>query len=509
MWLILLLILLLSILTYAVVWRSTSQLTATPTWLLWLTLMAPPLLTGASMAWLRQVPSMAIACIACIASWLTYWWLLDRGKQQVTKEKIDNQILAIEPAGATTVGDANQPPVDAPPVRPIDSDEEASLRTCFAWNIFFLEKIEYRPQAAICRGKLKSDPDVAFNTIKENVRRIFGDRFLVLFQYSLSTGKPFFAIVPNPQLTDRATESQNWIGYTIAVILWLMCLLSTMSIGAYLTRMGIRINPNEFWEVLLSGLPYALTLLGILGIRDLGRWLAAKFYRIDLTVPYFIPLPFFPGTFGSIVQFRSLIPHRRAVFDLGFVSAALGLLGSIPLLWWGLNHSTAIPLPSKPSGLFSFSGFNPRFSILITCLSKLALGDTFTAERVISLHPVATAAYVGLFIVAIDLIPLRKLSGGYIVQAMFGQKPSAIVSQLSKFILLLLGLLRWKSSGWVTTDLLFLAIVISLIPAIDEPPLNDVSEINNWRDGLGLVALAILISIFFPVPELLMQWLGV
>jgi membrane-associated protease RseP (regulator of RpoE activity) len=510
MWLIIFsLLVLCGLLTYAIVRRITSRVTSTPTWLLWLTLMAPPLLTGASTIWFGQIPNFTIVTIACIISWLTYWWSIDRGNRQPKSEQ-DDKMLAIEPAGAVTVGEEDRAPVEPPqPVRPIDNDEEASLRTCFAWNIFFLEKIEYRPQAVICRGKLKSDSDVAYDTVKDNVRRIFGDRFLVLFQYSLSTGKPFFAVVPNPQLTEPTpTRAANWFNYALALILLLMSLISTMGIGASLARMGMpAMDGSEIWETLQAGIPYAVALLSILGLRDLVRWLVAKFYRIDLSLPYFVPLPFFPGTFGSIVQFRSLIPHRRAVFDLGFASAAAGLVIAIPLLYWGLDNSTVIPLPNKPSGLFNFNGFNPRFSFLISCLSKLALGDKFVADRVIALHPVATAAYIGLFIIAISLMPLRRLDGGFIVQAMFGQKPSAFVSQLSKFILIALGFIRWRTSG--ITDLFFLGIIISLIPAIDEPPLNDVSEIDSRRDFLGILALAALISIFFPVPGFLMQALGI
>jgi membrane-associated protease RseP (regulator of RpoE activity) len=159
--------------------------------------------------------------------------------------------------------------------------------------------------------------------------------------------------------------------------------------------------------------------------------------------------------------------------------------------------------------LFSFQSFDPRFSLLISCLSKAVLGDGFTTAQGIVLHPVAIAAYVGLLIVTINLLPLRRLDGGYIVHAMFGQKPSVAIGQLSKIIFLLLGLLRFKASGFVSTDLLFLSIVVSLIPAIDEPALNDVSELNNWRDGLGIFALTILVLTLLPIPPVLMNVLGI
>jgi membrane-associated protease RseP (regulator of RpoE activity) len=106
-------------------------------------------------------------------------------------------------------------------------------------------------------------------------------------------------------------------------------------------------------------------------------------------------------------------------------------------------------------------------------------------------------------------MPLRRLDGGYIVHAMFGQKSSAIVSQLSKIILVIVGLIRFRTSGVGHTDLLLLAIVISLIPAIDEPALNDVSELNNWRDALGVLMIGILVLTLIPVPAILIQFLGI
>jgi membrane-associated protease RseP (regulator of RpoE activity) len=402
----------------------------------------------------------------------------------------------------TPVPENTEPPETIIPVRPIDTTEEATLRTCFPWNVFFLEKIEYRPQAVLCRGKLRTDADAAYSTVKQNIQALFGDRFYILFQYSLSTGKPFFAVVPQtPPL--KESKSRRWLEYIAALVLLLLALISTTLAGATLAKLTGNVG-----SIVQAGLPYALSTIAILGIRDLGRYLVARFYQIDSTLPYFIPLPFAPGTYGCLVQLRSPIPDRKAVFDLGFVASGLGLTIAVPILIWGLAHSTIVPIDMKAT-LFSFHAFNPRFSLLLAILSKLALGSQFGAEKAIDLHNIAIAAYMSLLIVTINLMPLRRMDGGYIVHGMFGQKPSAIVSQFSKFILLILGFIRYKSSGFANTDLLFLAIAISLIPAIDEPALNDVSELNSWRDGLGIFMLIILVSILLPVPGVLMPLLDI
>ncbi len=507
MWLSLLFILILSgISTYIVLQRTVSPMTKVPLWLLWTILMTPPILTGATVTWSKQVPVFPVAIGVCSICWLIYWRLLDWGGHRA--RSID-PILPPAEISPDRSGVEIVPPVavelvaETPIVRPIEPEEEATLRTCFAWNVFFLDKIEYRPQAVLCRGKLRTGADNAYATIKQNIEDLFGDRFFILFQYSLSTGKPFFALVPRPQFT-KITRSRQWVEYGIAGLLLVLTIVATTYFGAVLAG-----SPkNEPIQIITAGWSYSISIISILGLRDIGRYFVAKFYKIDTNLPYLIPLPIPPGTYGSFLQMRSPIPDRKAIFDLGFIAASLGLLMAIPLLIWGLSQSTIVPINLK-STLFSFQAFNPRFSLLLTLFCKLALGSQFVAERAISLHSVAIAAYISLLIITINLMPLRRLDGGYIVHAMFGQKPSAIISQLSKIILVILGVIRFRSSGFGNTDLLFLAIVISLIPAIDEPALNDVSELNNWRDALGVIILAILVLALIPVPAVLMQLLNV
>jgi membrane-associated protease RseP (regulator of RpoE activity) len=411
----------------------------------------------------------------------------------------------------TPVPENTEPPETVIPVRPIDTTEEAALRTCFPWNVFFLEKIEYRPQAVLCRGKLRTDADAAYSTVKQNIQALFGDRFYILFQYSLSTGKPFFAVVPQTPPV-KESKSRRWLDYIAALLLLLLTIVSATVSGAALVSTTVSGSmlaklTGDVGSILQAGLPYAVSIISILGIRDLGRYLIARFYQIDSSLPYFIPLPFI-GTYGCLVQLRSPIPDRKAVFDLGFVASSLGLTIAVPILIWGLSHSTIVPIDLKAT-LFSFHALNPRFSLLLSILTKIALGSSFVADKAIDLHNVAIAAYMSLLIVTVNLMPLRRFDGGYIVHAMFGQKPSAIVSQLSKFMLLILGFIRYKSSEFAHTDLLFLAIAISLVPAIDEPALNDVSELNSWRDGLGIFMLILLVLILLPVPGILMPLLDI
>lgn len=488
---------------YFIVQRTARPLTRVPLWILWVVLMIPPTLTGVTATWSKQVPILPIAIGVCSICSLLYWQLLskswgtDAAKNPIlppAEIEPDRSISEVIPPVAVEL-------TTAPPImRPIEPEEEATLRTCFAWNVFFLDKIEYRPQAVLCRGKLRTDADNAYATVNQNIEELFGDRFFVLFQYSLSTGKPFFALVPRPQFT-KITRSRQRLEYAIAGLLLLLTIATTTYFGARLSNS----TSNNLSQIVMAGWTYSISIISIIGIRDLGRYFVAKFYKIDTDLPYLIPLPF---PYGSLMQIRSPIPTRKAIFDLGFVAASLGLLIATPLLLWGLSQSAIVPIDPK-STLFSFQAFNPRFSLLLTLVCKLALGSQFVAERAINLHSVAIAAYVGLLAIIINLIPLRRSDGGYVVHGMFGQKPSAIISQLSKIILVILGIIRLRSSTFGHMDFLVLAIVISLIPTIDEPALNDVSELNNWRDNLGVIILAVLVLALIPVPAVLMQLLDI
>ena len=483
----------LGLISYFLLQNSISRITRTPVWLLWLVIMAPALIWSGWILVSRASKSsppdwLIIPFLVCP---FLYWFLVQLGRKEITSETAE-----------TTASDGTEPAKAKlkPALRPIDAVEEASLRDCFPWSIYFLQNLEFRPQAVICRGQLRTNPEAAYETIRENVERHFGDRFLVIFQSSLS-GQPFFAIVPNPnrQSAENPVKNEPLSRPFFALALVLITLFTTTIVGSQLagvTEKIVQSNPS----MLTKGLPYAITLMVILAIHESGHYLAAKFHKIRTTLPYFIPVPFFLGTFGAFIQIRSPIPNRRALFDVGIAGPFAGLVATLPFLIWGLYHSTVVPISNK-SGMLNFESFNPNFSLMMTLLSKLTLGAALNSETAINLHPVAVAGYLGLIVTAFNLMPVGQLDGGHIVHAMFGQGASMAIGQVARLCMLLLSFLEPGFLLW--------AIILFLTPLNDEPALNDVSELNNWRDALGLVAIGILLAILLPAPRILVQWLNV
>jgi membrane-associated protease RseP (regulator of RpoE activity) len=252
--------------------------------------------------------------------------------------------------------------------------------------------------------------------------------------------------------------------------------------------------------VLVNGLPYALALMTILAIHELGHYLTARFYKIRSTLPYFIPVPFFLGTFGAFIQMRSPVPNRKALFDVSIAGPLAGFVVTLPVLMWGLAHSTVVPLPTQPR-MLDPNALNPSYSLLLALLSKLALGAQLTANQAIDLHPVALAGFLGLVVTALNLMPVGQLDGGHIVHAMFGQRTAVAIGQIARLLLLGLSLVQ---SGF-----LLWAIILFFMPIADEPALNDVSELDNGRDILGLLALGLLVLIILPAPKVIAQLLQI
>ncbi|MGC9504395.1 site-2 protease family protein [Baaleninema sp.] len=486
------LLLLLGLITYTILQRSVSRITRTPVWLLWLVMMTPALVLSAWAAIAGDdgsVPAfVAIAIFAICFSlylWLLYWGRPKPNSPPATPSNSSNSPTA------TAVSEPSERQSLVSKLRPIAPAEESRLRNCFNWSVFALQNLEYLPQAVVCRGQLRTNPDRAYQTIRRNVEQQFGDRFLVVLQEGPNR-KPLFVLAPNPKAKTASLEPIRRPG--LAWALWVVTLFTTTVAGAQF--MGVA---TETWQsepnLLLRGLPYSLSLLAILAFHEGGHFLAARWHRLKTTLPYFIPVPFFLGTFGAFVQIRSPMPHRKALFDVSVTGPLVGFLLTLPLLWWGLAHSEVVPA-SEQSGLLNFDELQPSFSLLLSLICKAVLEGSLDPQKAIDLHPVAISGYLGLILTAFNLMPIGQLDGGHMVHAMFGRRTASAIGQVTRLLMLMLALIHPELFLW--TLLLF------LMPLRDEPALNDLTELDNARDFLGLVCLFLLAVVILPAPRMLL-----
>lgn len=482
-------LLLVGLFTYLMVQNSVAKITRTPVWLLWLVLMAPALLwTGWTIKYGPKLPPVVIITPLIMSS-LLYWLLFQWGRRQPQEIQTQPQ--------QTKLPSSNPTPEPTPP-RPIELSEETKLRDCFPWSVYSVQNIEYRPQAIICRGQLRTTSTDAYQQIKANIEQRFGSRFLVIFQEDFNS-KPLFVLVPNPQAVRDNAKKEKLTRPGLALLLVCITLVTTTLAGSGIAGVDPKLI-NSHPGLVFQGLPYALALMSILGIHESGHYLVARYYKIRSTLPYFIPIPFLIGTFGAFIQMRSPVPNRKALFDVSIAGPIAGFLITLPILIWGLANSHIVNI-TENSSILNVHALNPQYSILLAVLSKLALGHQLTAKTAIDLHPVAVAGFIGLIATALNLMPVGQLDGGHIVHAVFGQRTAILIGQTARLLLLLLSLVHEEFFLW--------AIILLLLPLMDEPALNDVTELDNGRDALGLFAMALLILIVLPLPEFIAHLLQI
>lgn len=179
-----------------------------------------------------------------------------------------------------------------------------------------------------------------------------------------------------------------------------------------------------------DALRFTGVLLTILTAHELGHWIAARVHRVDATLPYFIPMPLLSpfGTMGAVIRMKGVIPTRRALLDIGASGPLAGAVFAIPLYAWGVSRSTLVPLGG--------GGFQLGESLLLRALDH-AFGPAKAPGMDIALAPEAYAAWAGLFVTMINLMPAGQLDGGHVAHALFGTRQDRIAPLVHRSMLAL------------------------------------------------------------------------
>jgi membrane-associated protease RseP (regulator of RpoE activity) len=251
-----------------------------------------------------------------------------------------------------------------------------------------------------------------------------------------------------------------------------------------------------FWRHpagLLQGLPYSLTLLATLLAHEFGHYLAAMYHRVDASLPYFMPSPLL-GTFGAFIRVRSPIYSKRVLFDIGIAGPLAGFVFLLPALAVGLAFSKVIPGIAHQGSL--------HFGVpLLQWLMESAIFPGAKAAD-IYLHPVARAAWVGMFATAMNLLPIGQLDGGHIVYSFFPRWHGTVSKVLCVLMLIpgavvagqYLGVRGLPASGMWTGWSVWGLVLLWL--GRRHPLIHDPTELTPGRGTLGWIALIIFILCF-------------
>lgn len=355
------------------------------------------------------------------------------------------------------------------------------------------------------RGKLHRDSQEAYDLLAKNLKRydlmpLFREeegQHVILLIHSLPEQPP----------------SNPWVN----LVLFLITLFSMVFSGALSEYQGV--NPASFSDVSLFalrnlqlGLPFGLSLLGILLAHEFGHYLAGRYYKTDVTLPYFIPFPFSPfGTMGAFIKLKEPPKNKRVLHDIGVAGPLAGLVVTIPILLIGLYLSPVEPLPSN--GAFSLEGN----SIVYLAAKYLIHGELLPVPasyggvnqfvywvkyfitglplplggRDVLIHPMAFAGWSGLLVTALNLIPAGQLDGGHTLYVLFGKKAQKILPVILA-TLLVMGLF-WE--GW-----LLWAFLIYMFGRTHAEPLDQITPLGNTRKYVAIFVLVTFFFIFTPVP---------
>jgi membrane-associated protease RseP (regulator of RpoE activity) len=274
----------------------------------------------------------------------------------------------------------------------------------------------------------------------------------------------------------------------IHLVLFLATGLTTVVAGAM--QQGV-IPWETPWEI-YKGLPFSLTLLVILLCHEMGHYLMARYHRLDVSLPYFLPappIPFVIGTLGAFIRIRSPILNKPALMDVGAAGPLSGVLVTLPLLVIGLQLSEIRMVP----GGAELPGIVLGESILFKIMCWLTLGPLPENANLI-MHPMAFAGWIGLLVTNINLIPVGQLDGGHVSYALFGER-SQQIAKIFYLLLIVFGLMEW--SGWLVW-----VVLLYFMGFVHPPPLEFWVPLDDKRRVIGYITIAVFILTFMPAPFL-------
>ncbi|HYP52774.1 MAG TPA: site-2 protease family protein, partial [Pyrinomonadaceae bacterium] len=309
--------------------------------------------------------------------------------------------------------------------------------------------------------------------------RRHGALFLLTFVTATFGGITFlgdWTQFPEPQLA----EPVWWFDYLI----YLPAFYTQMVVGAAAHALA---HPS----LLAESVTFAAALLTILAAHEAGHYLACRRYGVEATLPYFIPAPpLSPGTFGAFIKIKSPIRTRRALFDIGVAGPLAGFVVLLPVAVAGIMTSEPYAGPLPDEGVIYFNN-----SLLLELMSAAFGVDLINAAP----NPFNFAAWMGLLVTSLNLLPVGQLDGGHATFALFGARRHRLFGRVAFAVMLSLAVLGWflhnAPSGFLYALLLFVML------RIRHPPVEDQHlPLGRARTVVAVVTLLVFLLSFIPFP---------
>ena len=373
-------------------------------------------------------------------------------------------------------------------VVPIPEEDLKSIQGIFGIDTFFAtETIPYQ-EGVIFKGNIRgTEPEEVFSRLSASLEQRLGDRYR-LFLVESPEGRPVVIVLPSSNDPKSATVPQK----ILAVALIVATIATTLEAAGLLLQLDFFNNLERFQEVL----PLGAGIWTVFTAHEIGHWWQAKRHKVRLSLPFFIP-SWQIGSFGAITRFESLIPNRTALFDISIAGPVAGGLVSLLMLIIGLILSHDGSTFQVPTQFF-------QGSILVGTVARIFLGASLKAT-IVDVHPLTIVGWLGLVVTALNLMPAGQLDGGRVVQAIYGRKTARRATIAT---LVVLGIVALANPA--NPIVLYWAIVILFLQrSLERPSLNEITEPDDTRAIVGLVALFLMVATLIPWTPALAVRLGI
>jgi membrane-associated protease RseP (regulator of RpoE activity) len=243
-------------------------------------------------------------------------------------------------------------------------------------------------------------------------------------------------------------------------------------------------------DLLKSGITFSIALLTILTAHEMGHYLACRYYGVGATLPFFIPAPplFLAGTFGAFIKMKSPIPSRRALFDIGLAGPLAGFVALIPIAIAGvLSLQPVHTLLTANTIVFN----DPLLFQLVAKVTGVNLIDA-------SPNPFYMAAWIGLLVTSLNLMPVGQLDGGHGTFAVFGQRAHKIIGRGAFIAVATMSLLGFfwhgSPSGFLYT------VLLAVMLRVRHPAPERLEPLGRGRIAVAIVTLLVFALSFVPFP---------
>ncbi|MFB2936604.1 site-2 protease family protein [Aerosakkonemataceae cyanobacterium BLCC-F154] len=367
---------------------------------------------------------------------------------------------------------------------PIPEEDLKAIQGIFGIDTFFVtETIPYQ-EGAIFKGNLRGEAESSHDRLSAALKERVSDRYR-LFMIENPEGKPTMVVLPSSNDPKVSTITQK----ILAVVLAIATIFTCLETAGFFLGFDLFNNWNRINEVL----PIAAGILAVLFAHEIGHRVMAKRHNIRLSLPYFIPA-WQLGSFGAVTRFESLLPNRKVMFDIAIAGPATGGIVSLLMLIIGLVLSHEGSFFQVPAEFF-------QGSILVGTLAKVVLGSALQ-KPLVDVHPLTVIGWLGLVITALNIMPAGQLDGGRIVHAIYGRKIASRAT-LATFIFLAI-------AAFANPIAIYWAIIILFLQRdLERPSLNEISEPDDARAALGLLALFLMITTLIPLTPGLAGRLGI